>query len=47
MTAVAKGLDYWHITVLASVRLGCDLDYDKLQDLAEQTPSPSSHHGHR
>ena len=31
-----EGLDYWHITVLASVRLGCDLDYDKLQDLAEQ-----------
>ncbi len=30
------GLDYWHITVLASVRLGCNLDYDKLQDLAEQ-----------
>lgn len=31
-----KGLDYWSITVLAAVRLGCDLDYDKLQDLAEQ-----------
>ena len=31
-----EGLDYWHITVLAAVRLGCDLDYDKLQDLAEQ-----------
>jgi hypothetical protein len=31
-----EGLDYWHITVLASVRLGCNLDYDKLQDLAEQ-----------
>jgi len=31
-----EGLDYWHVTVLASVRLGCDLDYDKLQDLAEQ-----------
>ena len=31
-----EGLNYWHITVLASVRLGCDLDYDKLQDLAEQ-----------
>jgi len=30
------GLDYWSITVLASVRLGCNLDYDKLQDLAEQ-----------
>ena len=29
------GLDYWHILVLASVRLGCHLDYDKLQDLAE------------
>lgn len=31
-----EGFDYWHITVLASVRLGCNLDYDKLQDLAEQ-----------
>jgi hypothetical protein len=30
------GLDYWSITVLASIRLGCNLDYDKLQDLAEQ-----------
>jgi len=30
------GMDYWQITVLAAVRLGCDLDYDKLQDLAEQ-----------
>lgn len=31
-----RGLDYWSITVLAAVRLGCNLDYDKLQDLAEQ-----------
>ncbi len=31
-----EGLDYWHILVLAAVRLGCNLDYDKLQDLAEQ-----------
>ena len=31
-----KGLDYWPITVLAAVRLGCNFDYDKLQDLAEQ-----------
>jgi len=31
-----EGLDYWHITVLAAIRLGCNLDYDKLQDLAEQ-----------
>ena len=31
-----EGLDYWQILVLAGVRLGCDLDYDKLQDLAEQ-----------
>jgi transposase, IS5 family len=30
------GLSYWAITVLAAVRLGCNLDYDKLQDLAEQ-----------
>jgi IS5 family transposase len=30
------GMDYWQIVVLAAVRLGCDLDYDKLQDLAEQ-----------
>jgi hypothetical protein len=31
-----EGLDYWQILVLASVRLGCNLDYDKLQNLAEQ-----------
>lgn len=31
-----EGLDYWQVLVLAGVRLGCDLNYDKLQDLAEQ-----------
>lgn len=31
-----EGMDYWQILVLAGVRLGCNLDYDKLQDLAEQ-----------
>jgi len=31
-----KGLDDWQILVLAAVRLGCNVDYDKLQDLAEQ-----------
>jgi hypothetical protein len=31
-----QGLDYWAILVLAAVRLGCNLNYDKLQDLAEQ-----------
>ena len=30
------GMDYWQILVLSAVRLGCNLDYDKLQDLAEQ-----------
>ncbi|MCK6407565.1 MAG: ISNCY family transposase [Rhodocyclaceae bacterium] len=30
-----EGLDYWVILVLAAVRLGCDYDYDQLQDLAE------------
>ncbi len=30
----APGLDYWEILVLAAVRLGCDLDYDELVDLA-------------
>jgi hypothetical protein len=30
-----RGLSYWEITVLAATRLGCNLDYDKLQDLAE------------
>ena len=29
------GLDYWSILVLAAARLGCDLNYDELQDLAE------------
>jgi transposase, IS5 family len=28
------GMDLWHIFVLASVRLGLDLDFDKLEDLA-------------
>jgi transposase, IS5 family len=31
-----NGLSYWSIMVLATVRLGCNFDYDKLQDLAEQ-----------
>jgi len=30
----APGMDYWEILVLASVRHGCKLDYDALQDLA-------------
>jgi hypothetical protein len=30
-----EGFSYWEIVVLSAVRLGCDLDYDKLQDLAE------------
>jgi hypothetical protein len=30
-----RGLDYWPILVLAAVRLGCNFDYDQLQDLAE------------
>ena len=30
-----QGMDYWQILVLAAVRLGCNLDYDKLQNLAE------------
>ena len=29
-----KGMDYWQILVLGSARLGCNLDYDKLHDLA-------------
>jgi len=31
-----EGLSYWTIMVLAAVRLGCNFDYDRLQDLAEQ-----------
>lgn len=31
-----EGMEYWQILVLAAVRIGCNLDYDKLQDLAEQ-----------
>lgn len=31
-----EGMDYWPILVLAAVRLGCNFDYDRLQDLAEQ-----------
>jgi hypothetical protein len=30
------GFDYWQILVLGAVRLGCNLKYDALQDLAEQ-----------
>jgi hypothetical protein len=30
-----RGLSYWEIAVVAAIRLGCNLDYDKLQDLAE------------
>jgi IS5 family transposase len=30
-----EGLSYWCILVLAAVRLGCHLNYDKLHDLAE------------
>ena len=30
-----RGMNYWEITVLAAARLGCNLNYDKLQDLAE------------
>ena len=30
-----EGFDYWQILVMAIVRLGCNLDYDKLQDLCE------------
>ena len=29
------GLDDWQVVVLAAVRLGCNYDYDKLQDQAE------------
>ena len=28
------GMTYWEILVLAALRLGCDLDYDQLSDLA-------------
>ena len=31
-----RGWTYWQILVLAAVRLGCNLDYDKLQNLAEE-----------
>ncbi len=30
------GFSYWEVTVLAAMRLGCNLDYDKLQNLAEE-----------
>jgi len=30
----APGMDYWEILVLAAVRHGCKLDYDALEDLA-------------
>ena len=33
------GLDDWQVLVLGAVRMNCDLDYDKLQDLAENHKS--------
>ena len=30
------GMAYWSILVLGAVRLGCDLDYDRLQNLAAE-----------
>jgi hypothetical protein len=30
-----KGMDYWHICVLAAVRLGCDYTYDQLQNFSD------------
>lgn len=30
------GMDLWRIFVLGSLRLGCDLDYDRLHDLANK-----------
>lgn len=30
-----EGMDYWQVLVLAAVRLGCNCDFDQLQDLAE------------
>ncbi len=30
-----EGFSYWQVLVLSAVRLGCNLDYDKLQDLSE------------
>ena len=36
------GMDYWTILVLAAVRLGCNFDYDKLHNLAEEHRSPRS-----
>ena len=32
------GMSYWEIIVLAAVRLGCNCNYDALQDLAENHP---------
>lgn len=31
-----EGFDYWQVLVLAAARLGCNYNYDELQDLAEQ-----------
>lgn len=33
------GFSYWQIIVLTAIRLGCNLDYDKLQDLCENHQS--------
>ena len=31
-----EGFDYWQVLVLAAVRLGCNYNYDQLQDVAEE-----------
>jgi hypothetical protein len=33
------GMDHWQVVVLAAVRLGCNFDYDKLQDMTENHKS--------
>lgn len=34
-----KGMDLWQIFVLGTLRLGCNIDYDKLQELANEHSS--------
>jgi transposase, IS5 family len=37
---VRPGMQSWSILVLGAVRLGCDRNYDRLQNLAEEHRTP-------
>ncbi|MCP4756777.1 MAG: ISNCY family transposase, partial [Proteobacteria bacterium] len=40
------GMDYWKILVLGTLRLGCNIDYDKLKDTADEHATVRQIMGH-